>query len=548
MNEFFIEKVKTIRNSMAIAQENLSECLKLMVGKSCSLTLNFVTRDEVKKLLKKLKNSRSTSVDELDNYSVKLAADYIYEPLHHIITLSVMQNKFPSIWKYTKVIPLHKKDSQLERKNYRPVAILSPLSKVLEKIVYMQIYRHFTQNKIFHPNLHGYRQNRSTQTALLQMYDRWVRAASEGQVSGVVLIDLSAAFDLVDSKLLQKKLKIYGLDENFCTWIGSYLQNRYQAVWIDHIFSEFVHNSIGVPQGSNLGPLFFLIYYNDLLSTLDCGVDVYADDSTLSETGENVQEIGVKLTESCRNVSSWMSSNQFKLNADKTHLLLVGTEQRLRITEKVEVDMDGVRLEESADHCELLLGVEIQANLKWHAQISRLIKKLKTRLVGLVKLKFLVPYETRKTLTLGIFNSVLVYCLPLFGGCDKGQLQELQLLQNQAARIVAHQPPRSNRADLYDKLQWMTVHQLVVYHTLLTVFKIRQNGEPEYLATILKIDNRNGKIIVPNSKLVLAKNSFCYRGASNWNSLPTYIRNATKIGEFKRKLKKWIMENIARFI
>ena len=109
------------------------------------------------------------------------------------------------------MIPLHKKLSQLEPKNYRPVAILSPLSKVLKKFIYKQMYDYFTNNFIFHPSLHGYRQHRSTQTALLQLYDRWVRAAAAGQVSGVVLLDLSAAFDLVDSKLLIKELKIYGL-------------------------------------------------------------------------------------------------------------------------------------------------------------------------------------------------------------------------------------------------------------------------------------------------------------------------------------------------
>ena len=265
MNEFVINKVKTIRLGIASAQVNLSECLKLMVGKRCSLTLSHVSKETVKKVLKSLKNSRSVSVDELDNYSVKLAADFIFEPLHHIITLSIMQNEFPTNWKYTKVIPLHKKDSQLERKNYRPVSLLSPLSKVLEKVVFTQIYEYFTNNKIFHPNLHGYRRNRSTQTAMFQMYDRWVRTAAQGQVSGVVLLDLSAAFDLVDSNLLLQKMKVYGLDENFCSWIGSYLQNRHQAVWIDHVFSDFIHNSIGVPQRSNLGPLFFLIYYNDLI-------------------------------------------------------------------------------------------------------------------------------------------------------------------------------------------------------------------------------------------------------------------------------------------
>ena len=139
-----------------------------------------------------------------------------------------MQNKFPKNWKYTKLIPLHKKESKLDRKNYRPVALLPPLSKVLEKVVYLQIYDYFHQNKLFHPNLHGYRQNRSTQTALLQMYDKWVRAASAGQVSGVMLLDLSAAFDLVDSDLLLKKLRIYGVDENSLSWIKSYLTERYQ--------------------------------------------------------------------------------------------------------------------------------------------------------------------------------------------------------------------------------------------------------------------------------------------------------------------------------
>ena len=547
MNDYFINKVKTIRDNMAASQENLAECFRIMLGKKCSLSLQHVTIVTVKKLLNNLKNSRSTSVDELDNFSVKLSAVHIAEPLHHIITLSIMQNKFPTNWKYTKVIPLHKKHSQLEPKNYRPVAILSPLSKVLEKIVYKEIYDYFTSNQIFHPGLHGYRQHRSTQTALLQMYDRWVRAAAQGMVSGAVLIDLSAAFDLVEPELLIKKLKIYGLDQDLCDWIGSYLQDRHQAVWIDHVFSDFVHNSIGVPQGSNLGPLFFLIYYNDLLSTLDCQVDVYADDSTMTATGASVEEIGASLTENCRKVSMWMASNKFKLNADKTHLLMVGTEQRLRNTEQSTVYMDGLVLEESQESCETLLGVEMDANLKWHSQIKKLLGKLKTRLVGLNKLKFIVPYETRKTMTMGIFNSVLIYCLPLFGGCDKGEIKDLQVIQNKAAQIVTHKPPHTHRKDLYDQLGWMSVSQLVVYHTLLLVFKIRQSGEPEYLATFLKYDNRTAHIVVPNTKLTLAKKSFCFRGSSNWNSLPENLRKSFKIGEFKRGVKKWIVENISRF-
>ena len=209
MNQFFVDKVRAIRDSLRDVPANLLQCLNTMRGKSCSAELSHVSLEKVRKLLKNLKNSRSTAIDGLDNFVVKLSADHIAKPLHHIITLSLMQNKFPSSWKYSKIIPLHKKECKLAPKNYRPVAILSPLSKILEKVVYEQIYEYFTANKLFHPNLHGYRKNRSTQTALLQMYDRWVRAAAAaGQVSGVILIDLSAAFDLVDSDILLHKLRI----------------------------------------------------------------------------------------------------------------------------------------------------------------------------------------------------------------------------------------------------------------------------------------------------------------------------------------------------
>ena len=297
MNEFFVEKIQTIRASMGQTPENLSVCSKIMNNKKVKLSLKHVSVENIKKLLKNLKNSRCTSIDELDNFAVKVSADIIAQPLHHVIVLSISQNKFPDDWKYSKIIPLHKKLSQLERKNYRPVAILSPLSKILEKVVYLQIYEYFEKNKIFHPNLHGYRRHRSTQTALLQMYDRWVSAAMDGQVSGVVLLDLSAAFDLVEPSILIKKLRIYGLDEDFLVWIESYLTNRHQAVWIDHCFSDFLACDIGVPQGSNLGPLFFLIFYNDLPYKLNCELDVFADDSAMTVTAPQVSDIGNELTD-----------------------------------------------------------------------------------------------------------------------------------------------------------------------------------------------------------------------------------------------------------
>ena len=140
MNHFFIDKVQAIRHAMGQTVENLTTCSNIMKNRQLKLTFQHITVEKVRKLLKKLKNSKSTSIDELDNFAVKTAADIIAGPLHHIIVLSIYQKKFPTSWKYSKVIPLHKKSSQLVKKNYRPVAILSPLSKILEKVAYSQIF------------------------------------------------------------------------------------------------------------------------------------------------------------------------------------------------------------------------------------------------------------------------------------------------------------------------------------------------------------------------------------------------------------------------
>ena len=148
MNIFFIQKVAKIREGIAFLANLFPKCKEIMQHKNCKLGIRHVSVLKVNKLLKNLKNSKSTSIDELDNFCVKMSADIIDKPLHHIITLSLMSSRFPTSWKYSKVIPLHKKECKLECKNNRPVAILSPLSKILEKVVYEQMYNYFSRNKI----------------------------------------------------------------------------------------------------------------------------------------------------------------------------------------------------------------------------------------------------------------------------------------------------------------------------------------------------------------------------------------------------------------
>ena len=150
--------------------------------------------------------------------------------------------------------------------------------------------------------------------------------------------------------------------------------------------------------------------------------------------------------------------------------------------------------------------------------------------------------------TEGIFNSVLVYCLPLYDGMDKGELRDLQVIQNKAARIVTRSPPRAERALMYDRLQWLSINQLIFYHSVIAVFKIRNHSEPEHLAGILGNDSRNKRIVIPNIDLSLAQKSFTLRGAECWNQLPLYIRENPKISSFKKMLKNWILLHVPRFL
>jgi len=235
-NRYYIDKVKTIRSSLqGHDRDPLNVLVRLLEGNQASFSTRSINPDLVDKIIRELKNSKASGVDNIDINILKLTRKTIVPSVCHILNLSLQNNKFPTKWKIAKVVPLYKgKGSKVDPKNYRPVAILPILSKVLERAMFLQVVNYMDGNSFFNPSHHAYRSFHSTTTAMLQMYTIWLEALEQGDMAAVCMIDMSAAFDVLDTDLLLEKLKLYGFDRNaVLQWIWSYLA---------YILKEACHN------------------------------------------------------------------------------------------------------------------------------------------------------------------------------------------------------------------------------------------------------------------------------------------------------------------
>ena len=299
------------------------------------------------------------------------------------------------------MIPLLKKEDSLCPGNYRPVALLSILSKVLEKVgEYME------SNNLMHPSHHGSLANQSTCTAVIEMYDAWAECVERGDLAGVMMLDLSAAFDLVDHQLLLQKLELMGFERPATMWFWSYLHARFQCVYADDKVSGFEVVDVGVPQGSVLGALLFILFVNDLpevvhghpgpghgnpnqaqvffnINCRKCGsLCCYVDDSTYMYSSNDPDQLSAKLTMQYKNLAEYMGDNKLIINNDKTHLVVMGPKKGEAARKLVNIDSGTVVI--TPTETEQLLGNNIHQALKWQEHLvnnnKSLVAMLSTRL------------------------------------------------------------------------------------------------------------------------------------------------------------------------
>ena len=353
----------------------------------------------------------------------------IEESLMYLINLSISNQTFSARWKPQLIFPLHKKSKKFDVKNYRPVSHLVEVGKMTEYAIYDQVVEHFTENKLFHDNHHGSLSGHSTATALIQLVDMWIEASENTELSAALLLDQSAAYDLVDHQLLLQKLEVYNFDENSVQWFKSYLSERSQIVQVESKLSKPCKlEDHAVPQGSILGGLIFIIFSNDLPASSNEGESVmYVDDDTDVTHDPNPVQLQQKIQHKADCSASWLKDNRMCVAGEKSKLLIIGTSElrSSKLTDPIVIEVDNMEVEETKS--EKLLGVIINNKLTWqehlHGETWRkgdenatgLIPQLSQR-VGI--LKRMSKYMNKKRLELftnSIFYSKLNYCLPVFG-------------------------------------------------------------------------------------------------------------------------------------
>ena len=319
--------------------------------------------------------------------------------------MSFSTRQFTSVLKIAKVIPIYKKQSRVDYTNYRPISLLSNIEKIIEKLMYKRLSNFLDINNLIYSLQFGFQPKYSTNHALINLTESIRQSLDEGSFGCGIFVDLQKAFDTVDHKILLHKLEYYEIRGICKDWFKFYLSDRKQFVSINGYNSDLMPVDCGVPQGSVLGPLLFLIYINDLHKAIQyCKVHHFADDTNLFHASKSVKNLNKLVNCVMKDLSKWLSANKISLNVEKTELVIFKSPRKVLLDE-IKIKLSGKRLYPS--NSVKYLGIKIDRFLHWHDQVNSIAVKLNTANALLLKIRNYVNTKTLRNIYFVIFDSHL---------------------------------------------------------------------------------------------------------------------------------------------
>ena len=524
LNKYFVEVGPNLSNNLPPSSRDFSEYLEPV---DCVFNFSNITDDAVLRKILKLKSNKGVGPDNIPPKLIKDSAEVIAPYLSYIFNRSLSERKFPDDWKSARVCPIFKSGKRDECANYRPISILSAISKIFEKLVFEQLSRYLTTNKILTDYQSGFRKGFSTCFSLLRTTNEWLVNMDKGLINGVVFLDVKKAFDTVDHDILIKKLEFYGIKNNTLRWFISYLSHTKQVCKVGMSVSNSENIKTGVPQGSNLGPLLFLLYINDLPKCLDSSVPaLFADDTNLTVSGTTATEIQDNLEIELNKVHMWLLANKLTLNAKKTEFMLIGSRQRLSqiISDPIlSIGSEAIKRVSSTK----TLGVMVDECITWNDHIDKVAKKAAKGIGILRRSKGFLDEDTLKTVYSAFVLPHFDYCALVWHNCSKALQNKLQKLQNKAGRIITGDSYEIASDTVRTKLCWDTLEERREKQLETLMIQIMKGNSIAYLREFftfcsnqtyqLRSNNHVLRLPKPNTNALMR--SFAYKGAAAWNNI-----------------------------
>ena len=446
------------------------------------------------------------------------------------------EGSFPNVLKIAEVHPIFKKDSRTNKENYRPVSILSNISKIYERCMYEQIYEYFDQ--ILSKFQCGFRKGHSAQHCLLVMIEKFRRARDMKSVCAAILTDLSKAFDCICHDLLIAKLNAYGFDKEALMFLSAYLSNRTQKTKIGSCFSEMLNILFGVPQGSILGPLLFCIFLCDLFFVIsDVDFANYADDTTPYVCKKHYEKSINEIEKISNELFDWFSQNHFKANASKSHFFLTPYKNS-------SISIKNTTIPSSK--CETLLGVKIDSELNFEQHILTLCRKANQKVHALNRVANYMSFDKKRNVMKAFITSQFSYCPLVWMIHSRTLNNKINRIHERALRLVYPEKHLSFE-ELLEKDKSVSIHMNNIHYLAIEIYKVNRGLAPELLNEIFKFETnptynlRSGENLKTTNPRTTCygTESITSLGAKIWNLIPKNIKELPTLALFKKHIKQW---------